>query len=207
MTAVIGMAVPLIGALDMSLPPCVVPTVAEVEFRNVGVRLIVALYPGVCDEAVIEEVTARMTFTMVVAVLVPSSFDVAVTVTLPVLAGAVKTPEVLIVPALADQSMSLVAPPVAVVLKVVPLLTATVGAAGVIAFTTTVCGVTVTELSTKSPAALVERNQYVLSVVMAVVVICVPLVGVAEMSLPPNVVPTEAELEFANVGVRFTIAP
>jgi len=87
---------------------------------------------------VIEEVTARITFAMVVAVLLLSSFDVAVMVTGPMVAGAVQTPKAVIAPALADQLMRLVAPPVAVVLKLVPLITATVGAAGVIAFTTTV---------------------------------------------------------------------
>ena len=100
------------------------------------------------------------TFTMVVAVLLLSSFDVAVMVTGPMVAGAVQAPvPAIIVPPLADQLMRLVAPPVAVVLNAVVLFTVRVGAAGLTAFTTTVCGVTLTELSTKSPAELVARSQ------------------------------------------------
>jgi len=40
--AAVGIAVPLVGELEMSLPPCVVPTDAETALLNVGVRLIVA---------------------------------------------------------------------------------------------------------------------------------------------------------------------
>ena len=80
--------------------------------------------------------------------LLESSFDVAVIVTFPDAFGAVHAPVLaLIVPALADQVMPLITPPVAVVLKVVELFTVRVGAAGVIALTITVCGVTMTELS------------------------------------------------------------
>ena len=92
---------------------------------------------------------ARTTLTAVVAVLLLSSLDVAVMVTLPAVAGAVQTPVLaFMVPALADQLMLLVTPPVAVVENVVDLVTVRVGAAGVIAPTTTVFGVTMTELST-----------------------------------------------------------
>jgi hypothetical protein len=94
-------------------------------------------------------VLARITFTAVVAVLLLSSLDVAVMVTLPAVPGAVHTPlPVFIVPALADHVTLLVTPPVAVVEKVVELLTVRVGAAGVIAPTATVFGVTATEPST-----------------------------------------------------------
>jgi hypothetical protein len=158
--AAVAIGVPLAGELDTSLPPWVVPTDAETEFVKVGVRLTLAPYSGVVVDALIDEVTARTTVTVVVAVLLLSSFAVAVMVTLPAVAGAVHAPvAAVIVPALADHVMALVTPPVAVVVKVVAVLTVFVGAAGVIAFTTTVCGVTVTELSAKSPAALVARNQ------------------------------------------------
>jgi hypothetical protein len=40
--AAVGIAAPFVGELEMSLPPCVVPTDAEAEFANVGVRVIVA---------------------------------------------------------------------------------------------------------------------------------------------------------------------
>jgi hypothetical protein len=100
------------------------------------------------EDAASEAVAASTTVADVVADLVLSSTDVAVMVTLPAVAGAVHAPvAAFIVPALADHVMLLVTPPVAVVVKVVALLTVFVGAAGLMAFTTTVCGVTVTELS------------------------------------------------------------
>jgi hypothetical protein len=100
------------------------------------------------DEAVIDEVADNTTFTAVVAVLLLSSVEVAVIVTFPEVPGAVHMPALaFIVPALADQLIPFVTPPLAVVVKVVVLFTVFVGAAGVIALTTTVCGVTVTELS------------------------------------------------------------
>jgi hypothetical protein len=143
MMAVVAMGAPLVGVVEMSLPPCVVPTDAETAFVNVGVRLTVAPNSGEVVEAVIDAVDASTTFTMVVADLVASSFDVAVIVTLPAVPGAVHTPVLtLIAPPLAVQLIPLVFPPLAVVLKVVALLTVRVGAAGLIAFTTTVCGVT-----------------------------------------------------------------
>ena len=136
------------------------PTEAETALLKVGVRLIVAPWGGPVDEAEIEVVQARTTLTVVVAVLLLSSLDVAVMVILPAVAGAVQTPVLaFMVPALADQLMLLVTPPVAVVEKVVELLTVRVGVVGVIAPTTTVFGVTMTELSTLSPAALVARSQ------------------------------------------------
>jgi len=153
---VVTMTVPLVGELDISLPPDVVPTDAEVALAKVGVRFTVAPYSGLAEEVVIVDF---ITFTMVVAVLVASSFDVAVMVTLPVPAGAVQSPPAVIPPALADQLRPLVAPPVAVALKSwVAGFTLSVGAIGVIALTTTAVGVTVIELS-RYPAALVTRSQ------------------------------------------------
>jgi hypothetical protein len=77
----------------------------------------------------------------------------------------------------------------------------------VIALIVTVLGVTVTELSTKLPAAFVARSQNVLAVVSAAVVMIVPLVGDEEMSLVPCDVPTDADVAPVNVGVRSTVAP
>ena len=99
-------------------------------------------------ETVIESVEVGTTVTFAVAVLLLSSFDVAVIVTLPGRAGAVHVPVLgFIVPALADQAMLLVTPPVEVAVKRVVLLTVRVGPDGLIAFMTTVCGDTVRELS------------------------------------------------------------
>ena len=145
--AAVAIAVPLVGELEISLPPCVVPTDAENALLNVGVRLTVAPNSGLLEDAVMEEVVASTTFTVVVAVFAELSWDVAVMVTLPVVLGAVHV-LAFHVPALADQLMLFVTPPVAVVVNVVVLFTVFVGAAGVMGFTTTVCGVTVTELST-----------------------------------------------------------
>jgi hypothetical protein len=137
--AEVTITVPLVGELEISLPPCVVPTLAEVALANVGVRFTVAPNSGVVDDAVIVEVAANTTFTTVVAVLLVSSVEVAVMVTLPAVPGAVQVPVLeFIVPALADQLIPLVTPPVAVVAKVVVLFTVFVGAAGTIALTTTV---------------------------------------------------------------------
>ena len=69
-------------------------------------------------------------------------------------AGAVQTPEEVIVPAVAVQERPSVTPPAAVLEKVVEVLTVRVMADGEIALTTTVCGVTVTEASATSPAGL-----------------------------------------------------
>ena len=137
--AEVAITKPLIGELEISLPPCVVPTLAEVALANVGVRFTVAPNCGVVDDAVIDEDADNTTFTAVVAVLLLSSVEVAVMVTLPAVPGAVQVPVLeFIVPALADQLIPLVTPPVAVVAKVVVLFTVFVGAAGTIALTTTV---------------------------------------------------------------------
>ena len=80
--------------------------------------------------------------------MLASSLDVAVMVTFPAVDGAVHAPVLgLMAPPLADQVTPFVTPPVAVVLNVVELLTVRVGAPGLSGFTTTVCGVTVTEAS------------------------------------------------------------
>ena len=56
------MAVPLVGELEMSLPPCVVPTETETALLKVGVRLIVAPNKGLVEEAVIDALGAATTF-------------------------------------------------------------------------------------------------------------------------------------------------
>ena len=53
--------VPLVGELEISLPPCVVPTEAEVEPAKFGVRLTVAPYGGLVEEAIIDAVGRRTT--------------------------------------------------------------------------------------------------------------------------------------------------
>jgi hypothetical protein len=60
-----------------------------------------------------------------------------------------------IVPAEADHTMALVAPPVTVAVNVLLAPAVTVGVAGATAPTTTVCGVTVAEAVAVVPAALV----------------------------------------------------
>ena len=70
------------------------------------------------------------TVTVVLAVFLASSTEVAVMVALPAVAGAVQTPPLVMAPAVVDQVTPLVAPPVTVLLKVVGVETATVGAAG-----------------------------------------------------------------------------
>ena len=148
MIAAVAIWTPLVGELEISLPPCVVPTLAEAALANVGVRFTVAPYSGFVEEALMESVGSNTTVTVVVADFEPSSFEVAVIVKVPLPAGAVQTPDpAFIVPPLADHVMPLVTPPTAVVVNVGVLFTLTVEFAGLIALTTTVCGVTVTELS------------------------------------------------------------
>ena len=159
-------------------------------------------------EAEMEAVAAEITVTVVVTNLLLSSREVAVMVTLPVVAGAVQTPvPASMVPALAVQVIPLVTPPLAVEVKVVEVLTERVGAAGAMGVRATVCGVTVAETLAESPAASVARSQKVFGVVIAAVVMAAPLVGVAERSVPPLVVPTDAVTAFENVGVTVTVAP
>ena len=78
------------------------------------------------------------TVTVVLAVLLASSAEVAVMVAVPAAAGAVQTPPLVIAPDVAVQVTPLVAPPVTVLPKVVGVETATVGAAGLRAPTATV---------------------------------------------------------------------
>ena len=66
--AVVAIGVLFVGELEISLPPWVVPTEAEVAFANVGVRFTVAPYNGLVVEAIIEEVAANSTLTVVEAV-------------------------------------------------------------------------------------------------------------------------------------------
>ena len=112
----------------------------------------VAPYSGLVVETASDAVGRATTVTVVEADLLVSSLEVAVMTTLPGVAGAVQAPVLaLIVPPVADQVSPLVRPPVAVVEKVVALLTVRLGAAGVMGATATVCGVTVTETSAAWP--------------------------------------------------------
>ena len=152
-TAALVMAVPEVGADEMSLPPEVVPTEAEVAPVKVGVTLTVAPYSGLVVERLTLAVGAATTATVVEADFDVSSREVAVIVTLLfAVGGAVHTPAEVIVPAVAVQVSPLVTPPVAVVANVVEVLTVLVMVEGEIGFTTTVCGVTVTDASAVSPA-------------------------------------------------------
>ncbi len=80
-------------------------------------------------EAVSEDVPAATTLTTVVELLVGSSFEVAVMVTLPTLDGALQAPDTeSIVPALALHVSPLVTPPLAVAVNVVDVPVVRVGA-------------------------------------------------------------------------------
>lgn len=152
--------VPLVAFAERSFPPCVVPIVAEAAPVNVGVRSTVAPYRGFVEEALIEAVAVAITSVTVEALLLLSSFEVAVIVTLPGAAGAVHAPVLAFMePALAVHVIPLVTPPVEVVENVVEVFTVRVGVDGLIALTAIARGVTMTELSIKSPAALVARSQ------------------------------------------------
>ena len=105
--------------------------------------------------------------TVVVAVLVASSADLAVMVTVAAVAGAVQAPDAAsMVPALADQVMPLVAPPVAVALKVVVVPTELTIAAGLTALRATVRGTRVRLVVAMVPAALVTVRMKFLGPVM-----------------------------------------
>ena len=124
--------------------------------------------------------TGRLTtVTVVEAVLVGSSFDVTVMVTDPAVAGATHRPVLaLMEPALALQVTLLVAPPLAVLLKVVLVLMLRVTAAGETAVRATVLTVTVRGVVAVVPAALVTVRVNVLAAVMAPLLKAVPLVTV-----------------------------
>ena len=158
-SAAVGRLAPLATEAEISLPPRDVPIVALAALVKVGVRVTVAPNAGAVLLARMEALTWPTTLTIVLDDFVVSSAEVDVMVTLPTVAGAVQTPAEVMVPALAVHVRWFVAPPLAVVLKLVVLETVRVGAAGVMAATTTVCGVTVTEESTASPAALVTCSQ------------------------------------------------
>ena len=149
----------VVGEAEMSEAPAVVPMTAVCALLKVGTMVSVAPKSGVWVAAEMEAVGAATTLTVVVTDLVLSSAAVAVMVAEPAVAGAVQTPAEVMVPAVALQVMLLVRPPVAVALKVVEVLTVRVGAGGLMTLTATVCGVTVVEASTESPAAFVARIQ------------------------------------------------
>ena len=144
----------------MSDAPGVVPRTADWALLKVGVMVSVAPNSGVWVAAEREAVGAATTVTVVLTDFVTSSAagrgDGGLSRRW---RGAVQTPAAVIVPTVALQVRLLVRPPLAVALKVVEVPTVRVGAAGLTGLTATVCGVTVVEASTESPAALVERIQ------------------------------------------------
>ena len=141
------------------------------------------------------------TVTVVVLDLVGSSTEVAVMVTVPAEAGAVQAPvEALMLPALADQVRLLVAPPVAVALKMVLVLVVRVAAAGLREPTTTVWGLTATLVAAGVPAALVTVRMKVLAEVMAPLLTATPLVTAPT---PLLMLP----VPLLKVGVRRVVPP
>ena len=117
------------------------------------------------------------------------------------MAGAVQAPVLaFIVPAVADQVMPLVTPPVVLEVKVVVELMSLVDAAGLRAATATVCGFTVRVAVTAVPAALVTVRMKVLAAVMAPLLKAVPLVT-APMLLSTVAVP------LLKVGVMLVVPP
>ena len=191
--AAVVTGVPLTGAAERSARPGEVPSVATVAPVKPGVRVTVAPKSGEVVEGTRVAVPAAMTLTVVVELLVGSSLEVAVMTTLPAVAGAVQAPVTgSMVPEDAVQRRALVLPPVAVAAKVVAVPTERVGAPGEMGPTATTLGVTRTDTSTESPAALVARSQKVRAEAMAVVARSTPLVGAVERSLPPRLLPTSA---------------
>ena len=95
------------------------------------------------------------------------------------MAGAVQAPvDAFITPALADQVMPLVLPPLALEVKVVTELMSLVDAAGLSAVRATVCAVRVRLAVAVVPATLVTVRMKVLEVVMVPLPKAVPLVTV-----------------------------
>ena len=154
--AAVVMLAPLTGAAETSLAPAVVPTIAVTVPANTGLTVAVAPKRGDDVEAVMLAVAAAATLTVAETDFEVSSREVAVMVAVPAAAGAVQAPVFAsMVPAVAVQVRAFVAPPVAVAVKVVWVLTVRVGATGLTGLRTTVCGVTRTDASAESPAALV----------------------------------------------------
>ena len=144
---------------------------------------------------------AATTVTVVVAVLVASAWLVAVMVTLPGEAGAVKAPvEALIVPAVADQVRPVFDAPETELEKVVLVLTVMVGAAGLMAATPADCRVTPTAAVAVAPAALVTVRVKVLAAVRAPELNAVPEVTAP---MPWSTAPVPPE----KVGVRLVEPP
>ena len=180
---------PLLKAVPLVTAPTLLFTL-PVPLLKVGVMVVVPPKSTGLVAATRPVATGRLTtVTVVVAVLVASSLEVAVMVTDCSVAGAVQAPvEAFMVPALADQVTMLVAPPLAVVLKVVVELTSLVGAAGAKAVRATVCGVSVTVAVAVVPAALVTVMVKVLLAVMTPLLKAVPLLT-APMLLSTVAVP------------------
>jgi len=90
--AAVAIGVPLVGELEMSLPPWDVPTSAEPPAVpvNVGVRLTVAPKSGFVLLAVRLAVAAAITLTVAVALAVDKALLLAVSVQVCGVAGAVQ---------------------------------------------------------------------------------------------------------------------
>jgi hypothetical protein len=120
-----------------------------------AVRVKVPLGNRAAEDAVRLVATgAATTVTVVVAVLVGSSTEVAVIVTVCTVVGAVQVLPIQ-VPAVLLQVTVPRLPPVTALLKTVFVETVSIRAAGLIAPTATVCGATVTKVVAVVPAAFV----------------------------------------------------
>ena len=120
-------------------------------------------------------------------------------VTAPITKGAVHLPLLVMLPALADQSIDVSTAPATVAEKVVGVPCPTFGAGGVIAEMVTAT-VTVTFLVTKSPAALVTVSIYV---TVAVKLDLVILIGLVTVPIPLSIEPVPP----ANTPVRVVLEP
>jgi hypothetical protein len=150
--------VPDAGKAVTWLPPWLVPTAALLAPVKVGIRVTTVDPYGGLVVLALKLAVAATTVTVVWAVLLGSSTEVAVIVTDWAVAGAVQVLPFQ-VPAVLLQVTVPWVPPLAVAVKLVWLPTVRAGDAGLIAPTLTVCGVTVTLASTESPAASVARSQ------------------------------------------------
>ncbi len=123
---------PETGAEERSPAPTLVPSASVTALAKVGVTATVAPKSGLVVETAMEAEGGATTLTVVVVDLEVSSLAVAVMTMLPEVVGAFQTPVFpSMIPELADQTMTLVAPPVAVAAKVVELPAVRVGFAGV----------------------------------------------------------------------------
>ena len=193
--------VPLPKAVPLVTPPTLLFTL-PVPLLKVGVmRVLPPKGTGLVVATRLLAVGRATTVTVVLADLEPSSVEVAVMVTDPVKFGAVQAPVLgFMVPAVADQVMPLVRPPVAVAAKVVALRTSLVARAGLGVLTTTVWGVTVTvEVAWVLPPPVTVRVK-VLAVVMVPLENATPLVTAP---MPWSTLP----VPLLKVGVMVVLPP